>query len=79
MFCLCLLTMPMLPAFGKQNQPGQHDDQGQNQNGQQGYHDDQGENDPRQTSVPEPGTTLLLALGLGGVTTLEWWRQHHAA
>jgi hypothetical protein len=41
--------------------------------------DDQGENGPRQTSVPEPGTTLLLARGLGGVAAFQWWRRHHAA
>ncbi len=79
MLCLCLLTMPALPAFGKQNQQGQRDDQGQNHNGQQGHNDDQGENGPRQTSVPEPGTTRLLALGLGGVAAFAWWRRHHAA
>jgi hypothetical protein len=31
------------------------------------------------TAVPEASATLLLALGLGGVVALEWWRRKHAA
>jgi len=61
MLGLCLLSMPMLPAFGQN---------GQGQNG-----NNQGQNGQGPTAVPEPSATLLLALGLGGVVALEWRRR----
>lgn len=65
MLGLCLLTAPVLPAFGQNSQ-------GQNGNSQ-------GQNGQKPTAVPEPSTTLLLALGLGGVVVLEWRRRVHGA
>ena len=65
MLGLCLLTAPVLPAFGQNSQ-------GQNGNSQ-------GQNGRPRTAVPEPSTTLLLALGLGGVDVLEWRRRGHGA
>ena len=65
MLGLCLLTAPVLPAFGQNSQ-------GQNGNSQ-------GQNGQKPTAVPEPSTTLLLALGLGGVGVLEWRRRVHGA
>jgi hypothetical protein len=65
MLGLCLLTAPVLPAFGQNSQ-------GQNGNSQ-------GQNGRPPTAVPEPSTTLLLALGLGGVVVLEWRRRVHGA
>ena len=65
MLGLCLLTAPVLPAFGQNSQ-------GQNGNSQ-------GQNGQKPTAVPEPSTTLLLALGLGGVIVLEWRRRVHGA
>ena len=66
---ICLLTVPMLPAFGQQNQQGQ--------NGQRGQNGQQGQNGQR-TAVPEPSTALLLALGVGGVVALDWLRRQRA-
>ena len=56
---LCLLTAPVLPAFGQSGQNGT------NKNG-------------TKQNVPEPSATLLLALGLGGVGVLKWWRRARA-
>ena len=62
---LCLLTAPVLPAFGQNSQ-------GQNGNSQ-------GQNGQGRTAVPEPNATLLLVLGLGGVGVLEWRRRVRGA
>ena len=59
--CLCLLTTPVLPAFAQNNQ-------GQNGN-------NQGQNGRNPIGVPEPSTTLLLALALGSMGVLEWRRR----
>jgi PEP-CTERM motif len=56
MLCLCLLTVPALPAFAG---PRGGNDQGDN-------NDDQGDRGPRH-SVPEPSASLLLGLGLLGI------------
>ena len=72
MLGLCLLTAPVLPAFGQNSQGQNGNSQGQNGNSQ-------GQNGQKPTAVPEPSTTLLLALGLGGVIVLEWRRRVHGA
>ena len=33
----------------------------------------------RPMAVPEPSTTRLLGLGLGGIVALEWRRRQHVA
>jgi len=60
--CLCLLTAPVLPAFGQSNNPNGTTQNGTTQNG-------------TKQNVPEPSATLLLVLALGGVGVLEWWRR----
>ena len=79
MLGLCLLTAPVLPAFGQNSQGQNGNSQGQNGNSQGQNGNSQGQNGQKPTAVPEPSTTLLLALGLGGVIVLEWRRRVHGA
>jgi len=67
MLGLCLLTAPVLPAFAQDTQGQNGNNQGQNGNNQ------------GRTAVPEPSTTLLLVLGLGGVGAFEWRRRVRGA
>jgi hypothetical protein len=62
MLGICLLTAPVLPAFGQNC--GNGNGNGCKTNNAQ--------------SVPEPSATLLMALGLGGVVALDWRRRQRA-
>ena len=44
-----------------------------------GQQHQQGQHGGGPTAVPEASATRLLALGLGGVVALEWWRRKPAA
>ena len=74
MLGLCLLTAPVLPAFAQDTQGQNGNNQGQNGNNQ-----GQNGNNQGRTAVPEPSTTLLLVLGLGGVGAFEWRRRVRGA
>lgn len=71
MLCICLLTAPVLPAFGDNCGNGKGNGKGNGCNGNN--------NGNNTHSVPEPSATLLLALGLGGVVALKSWRRKRAA
>jgi hypothetical protein len=81
MLGLCLLTAPVLPAFAQDTQGQNGNNQGQNGNnqGQNGNNQGQNGNNQGRTAVPEPSTTLLLVLGLGGVGAFEWRRRVRGA
>jgi len=70
-----LLTTPVLPAFAQNNQGQNGNNQGQNGNNQGQNGNNQGQNGRNPIGVPEPSTTLLLALALGSMGVLEWRRR----